>query len=119
MATKSYMSPTSMLMIHNVSSKASGDYRELRKRANTLETANKSIAAAYIHKTKGKITETNFLKYMDEETYFTAEQSKNLGLIDGIGFPKSERQALNEKLEALTKKQALDQQLEALIKKQI
>lgn len=84
MACETYMSPTAQLMIHNVSTVCGGDYNAMDHMSEVLKSANKSIAAAYVSKT-GK-SEDEILNLMDKETWFTAEEAKKLGLIDGIMF---------------------------------
>lgn len=79
------MSPTSMLMVHNVSMAASGDHRDMRHAAEVLQTANRSIAAAYRAKT-GK-SEDELLAYMDAETWMTAEDAVAAGFVDAIAQP--------------------------------
>lgn len=78
------MSPTAQMMIHNVSSVGSGDYRDMEHLAEVLKQANETIASAYILKT-GK-TKEEILKMMDSEKWFTAEQAKEQGFIDEIMF---------------------------------
>lgn len=81
---KVMMSPTAQIMIHNVSSWASGDYRDMEHTAEVLKSANNTIANAYRLKT-GK-TQEELLGLMDNETWMTAEKAKELGFIDEIMF---------------------------------
>lgn len=81
------MSPTAMLMVHNVSSSAQGDYHEMDKESSALKNANKAIAAAY--SMKSGMSEEDALKMMDKETWLSAAQAKELGLIDGVMFESS------------------------------
>ena len=81
---KILMSPTAQMMIHNVSSCAAGDYREMEHTAEILKSANDTIANAYRLKT-GK-TQEELLKLMDNETWMTAQKAKELGFIDEIMF---------------------------------
>lgn len=81
---KVMMSPTAQIMIHNVSSRASGDYRDMEHTAEVLRNANDTIANAYRIKT-GK-TQEELLALMDHETWMTAEKAKELGFIDEIMF---------------------------------
>lgn len=76
------MSPTAMMMVHNVSTIAQGDYRVMDKKSDILQTANKAMAAAYIAKTN--MSEKEALAMMDEETWLTAQQAVDKGLIDKI-----------------------------------
>ncbi len=81
-AGKSDITPTAMVMVHNVSSRAQGDYHIMDKSSEALQTANKSIAAAYMAKTG--MSEQEALAMMDQETWLTAQQAVDKGLIDKI-----------------------------------
>lgn len=81
---KLLISPTAQIMIHNVSSGARGDYRDLRHQSNVLENWNKSIASAYQLKS-GKPYE-ELLSMMDDETWLNAQQALEFNLVDEIMF---------------------------------
>lgn len=87
MAGRSDISPTAMLMVHNVSSGAQGDYHAMDKQSDILQTANKAVAAAYCEKTA--MSEADVLKMMDKETWLTAAQAVERGLIDSISTPQN------------------------------
>ena len=87
MSGKSDMSPTAMMMVHNVSSAVAGDYHDMDKSSEILQTANKTIAAAYVGKTQ--MSEKDALKMMDSETWLTAQQAVDKGLIDKVMFDDS------------------------------
>lgn len=87
MAGESEMSPVAQMMIHNVSSRASGDNRDMEHAAQVLETANKAIAAAFVAKT-GR-SEQEILELMARETWFTAEQAVKEGFVDRVMFAES------------------------------
>ncbi len=78
------MSPTGQLMIHNSSTWAEGDYREMQHTADVLKTVNETIANAYRLRT-GK-TEEELFALMDKETWMTAKKAKELGFIDSVMF---------------------------------
>lgn len=78
------MSPTSQLMIHNVSSGSRGDYKSMEHMAMVLKNADRTIANAYRIKT-GK-SEEELIMLMDNETWFTPQQALTHGFIDGIMF---------------------------------
>ena len=84
MAGHCEMSPTALMMVHNVSSSASGDYRVMEHQGDVLKTANKTIAAAYVAKTG--MSEAEALAMMDEETWIDAEKAVELKLADGVMF---------------------------------
>lgn len=82
MARESEMSPVAQLMIHNVSSTAKGDYRDMEHAAEVLRNSNQALAAALVEKT-GK-TESEILALMDHETWYTAKQAVDAGFVDRI-----------------------------------
>ena len=86
-AGRSKISPTALFMIHNVSSSAYGDYRDMAHQAEVLETANRSIAAAYREKT-GK-TEAELQAIMDNETWMDAKKAVEYGFVDEILFAET------------------------------
>jgi len=88
MAGKLQMSPTAMMMVHNVATMTGGDYREMDKASAILKEANKSIAAAYV--SKSGMTEKEALTMMDEETWITAQRAVELKLADGVMFDEQQ-----------------------------
>lgn len=84
MAAKTKMSPLAQFMMHNVSTSSNGDYRDMEHTAEVLKKANKTIANAFIMKTGLK--EEDIKNMMDRETWLTAEECKELGLIDEIMY---------------------------------
>ena len=84
MAGKCKMSPLAEIMIHNVSTQTSGDYRDMEHTAEVLKKANKTIANAYMLKTG--MSEEDAFKLMDAETWFTAQEALEKGLVDEIMF---------------------------------
>ncbi len=84
-AGSSDITPTGMVMVHNVSSCAEGDYRTMDHKSGVLQEANRAMAAAYTEKT-GK-PETEILAMMDRETWLTGQEAVDAGLVDGITEP--------------------------------
>ena len=78
------ISPTAQFMIHNVSSYAEGDYRDMEHQAEVLKSHNKSIANAYILKTG--IEQEKLLDLMNQETWLNAQQAKEYGFVDEVMF---------------------------------
>lgn len=78
------ISPTAQLMIHNVSSVARGDYRDLQHGAEFLKNYNTSIANAYM--LKSGMSQEELLELMNQETWFTAQQALERKLVDEIMF---------------------------------
>lgn len=83
-AGKSKISPTALFMVHNVSGSARGDYRDMAHQAEVLETANRSIANAYMEKT-GKTME-ELQNIMDHETWMDARKAVEYGFVDEVMF---------------------------------
>lgn len=89
MAAKCLMSPTGQMMIHNASMGAQGDYRDMNKASEILQSVNKSIANAYQLKTG--MSDEELKNIMDNETWLTAQEAKDLGLIDEIMFENTQQ----------------------------
>ena len=81
-AGHSDISPTAQMMVHNVSTFAAGNYHEMDKASDMLKQANRAIAAAYVE--KSGMTEEKALALMDAETWITAQDAVDYGLIDSI-----------------------------------
>jgi len=81
---KVLMSPTAQMMIHNVSSMAAGDHRDMAHASSVLKNANDTIANAY--RLKSGKTQVELLSLMDQETWFTAQQALENKLIDEVMF---------------------------------
>lgn len=81
-AGRCFISPTAMMMVHNVSGTFGGDCHDMDKAAEVLRQANSAIAAAYVAKTG--MTEEKALAMMDHETWITAKQAVDRKLVDGI-----------------------------------
>lgn len=81
---KVLMSPTGQMMIHNVSTMTSGDYRDMRHTSEVLKNANTTIANAYRLKTG--MSEEDLLEMMNKETWLTPQQALENKFIDEIMF---------------------------------
>lgn len=89
MARRCRMTVSGMLMIHNVSGSAEGDYHAMDKTSEVLKVANKAVSNAYQAKT-GKSTE-ELLGLMNAETWMDAEKALREGFIDEIIQPRAEK----------------------------
>lgn len=78
------ISPTAQLMIHNASSVAWGDHRDLKHGSDFLRNWDKSITNAYM--LKSGMSQEELLELMDQETWFNAQQAKEKKLVDEIMF---------------------------------
>ena len=81
------IAPTAQIMIHNVSSLTTGDYRDHEHEAGVLKNYNKSIANAYM--LKSGMSQEELLELMNKESWFTAQEAKELKLADEIMFDNS------------------------------
>lgn len=88
MACKSYISPVGKIMIHNTSTSASGDYREMDSTSDMLKKYNLAIQNAYKAKIansgKEPITDDEFTELMDKTTYMTAQEAVDKGFVDEV-----------------------------------
>lgn len=82
------MSPTALMMVHCVSTRASGNHSDMEKTAEVLRTADDALSNAYM--AKSGMSKEEALDMMEEETWLTAEQAKEKGLIDAIMFEEKE-----------------------------
>lgn len=92
MAGTCMMSPTALMMVHCVSTCAAGNHNEMEHMAGVLRTADEALCSAYV--AKSGMSREEALSMMEHETYLTAEQAKEKGLIDGIMFEENKAQAL-------------------------
>lgn len=91
-AGKSDITPAGMVMIHNVSVVAGGDYHDMGAASEMLKQANDSVAAAYQLKT-GK-SRAEILKAMDNETWMSSAEAVRFGIVDGIAGPMRDQPQL-------------------------
>lgn len=82
MAGKCRIVPSGLVMIHNVSGGARGDYHTMDKTSEVLKTANKAISNAYIAKTG--LSQEKLLALMDEEKWMDAKEAVELGFVNEI-----------------------------------
>lgn len=79
-----YMSPVSMLMIHNPITIAIGDKEEMAKAIAMLEEVKESIINAY--ELKSGLSRAKISHLMDAESWFNAKKAVELGFADDIMF---------------------------------
>lgn len=85
-----YMVETALMMIHNASSNARGDYRDMERCKQMLESTNKALIIAYRNRT-GK-TDEELQAMMDAETWMNVEEALAEGFCDGIYEPETEEE---------------------------
>ena len=88
-ADKVLISPTGQMMIHNVSTSVSGDYRDFESATEALKSANQSIINAY--KTKINKSDEELQSLMDKETWFNANTAVEHGFADEIMFDENKQ----------------------------
>lgn len=76
------MLPVGQIMIHNVSSATSGDYRDMDKMSEILQTSNSALANAYVQKTN--LSKNEVLELMDVETWLDADDAVTYGFADEV-----------------------------------
>ena len=76
------MADNAFYMIHNPYTWAGGDAETMRKTAAMLDKITDSLIKTYTDKTGKAIAEIK--QYMDDETWFNAEEAKEAGFIDSI-----------------------------------
>ena len=88
MAGESEISPVAQLMIHNVSTRATGDHRAMEHAAEVLRNSDQALVSAYVAKT-GR-PEQEILDMMARETWMTAQQAVDAGFVDRVMFSESQ-----------------------------
>lgn len=86
------MSPTALMMVHCVSSGVRGNHKTMEHMGEVLRTADRALCTAYMD--KAGMSETEALEMMEQETWLTAQQAKERGLIDKIMFDEDEAEPL-------------------------
>ena len=81
------MSPTALIMIHDPSTIAMGNAKDMEKAITTLNEVKESIINAYAFKTG--LTRNRISKLMSDETWLNAKKAVELGFADGIIAPVS------------------------------
>ena len=87
------MSPTALIMIHDPSTIAMGNAKDMEKAITTLNEVKESIINAYAYKTG--LSRNRISKLMSDETWLNAKKAVELGFADEILFenkPKPEEE---------------------------
>jgi len=82
--TTVFMSPASLMMVHNPLTIAIGDSEEMRKAISMLDEVKESIINAYEIKTG--MSRAKLAHLMDAETWLNANKAIEYGFADGIMF---------------------------------
>ena len=92
------MSPTALIMIHDPSTIAMGNAKDMEKAITTLNEVKESIINAYAYKTG--LSRNRISKLMSDETWLNAKKAVELGFADEVLFenkPKPEEDEPEEK----------------------
>lgn len=81
-----YMSPTSMLMLHNPMTIAWGNVSEMQKAIDMLDEVKESIINAY--ELKSGLSRSRISHLMDAETWLNARKAVELGFADAVLYAK-------------------------------
>lgn len=85
------ISPTATIMIHNVWSVQQGDYQLMEHKAKFLKDISNSFAKMYAKRMNCTVEEAQ--SAMDKETFYTAQQALEVGLVDEVLFEEKEAEA--------------------------
>lgn len=88
------MTEGGLFMVHNSWTMAYGNKTELRDTADLLQKIDGTIAADYARKTGKALADVQ--AWMDDETWFTAEEAKAEGFIDAIDANTKRDSAAND-----------------------
>lgn len=87
------MADNGFFMIHNPWTVAIGDSEEMRKNADVMDKMKANIIKAYRSQTD--LSEKEISDLMDEETWMTAQEAKEMGFVDSIDLVSEPVEAAN------------------------
>lgn len=79
-----WISPVAQMMVHLPATVTDGDRNEHRNSIHLLDSIEASILNAYELKSNGKKTRDELSRMMHAETWLTAQDALDAGLVDGI-----------------------------------
>lgn len=88
------MSPTALIFVHDPSTIAIGNAKDMEKAISTLNEVKESIINAYAAKTG--LSRSKISKLMSDETWMNAKKAVELGFADGILFDEKKSEANKE-----------------------
>ena len=89
------MSPTALLMIHDPSTIAMGNAKDMEKAIETLNEVKESIINAYA--AKSGMRRSKIAELMSNETWMNAKKAVELGFADEVLFAESEQEPESSK----------------------
>jgi ATP-dependent Clp protease, protease subunit len=104
-----HMYSNTMQFIHDAIDVCAGNARQLRKKADDLDTIMIGNRQAYLEKSGGKITEDQLKALMEAETWLTAQQCLEYGFCDKILEQEADLTAAKEMLQKVNR--SLEQHL--------
>jgi len=111
-----FMSPTSLMMIHNPLTFAMGDSEEMKKAIHLLDEVKESIINAYEIKTG--LSRHKLSQLMDAETWMNANKAKEFGFCDEIMFiPQEQVQDHNSPTYAFSRRAVTNSLMDKLKKR--
>lgn len=101
-----WISPVAQMMVHLPSTATEGDRNAHRNSIHILDSIEESILNAYELKSNGKRSREELTRMMHNETWLTAQDALDSGLVDGILYqdtvdPKSVVNAMGGGIRAL------------------
>lgn len=90
------MPKSSLLLIHNAWTYASGDFNELRKQADDLEKITKP--SLEIYKAVSNLSEKEIQQMMDKEEWITADEALSYGFATSINEDAEAKQSLSQQM---------------------
>jgi len=93
------MSPVGMMMVHNPSTVAIGDTREMQAAIQMLDEVKESIVNAYELKTS--LSRQQLSDLMDAESWMNAKKAVELGFADKILFANEDEEKNSDRVEAM------------------
>ncbi len=78
-------SENSLIMVHNPSVGIQGESKELTKKAELLDKIKDQMVGIYVNRTG--LSEKDVIKMMDTETWLTANEALEIGLVTSVGEP--------------------------------
>ena len=98
------MSPTALLMIHDPSTIAMGNAKDMEKAIETLNEVKESIINAYA--AKSGLRRSKIAELMSNETWMNAKKAVELGFADEVLFEAGEPEPEGEEEKAVTAPEA-------------
>lgn len=74
--------PVALICVHNPTTYASGDHRDMQSTADTLEACKDVILNAYMD--RAKISREELSDLMDRDIFITAQKAMEYGLVDSV-----------------------------------